>query len=228
MFYYLGIDIGGEKNTWAIAIEEKGRELKLLENSLSLKNLYPPVSLTELISFVQIKRVLVLTIDAPLSFSLEIKGGLRRADKALREQLPKEAKNWVVSYHALMGIPIRSYLLAKALSPYCGAILETHPRANFYFLLPKTKKFLAFKYKKEGLNLSERQWLAEFIEREVQIKLKEELFLYEGLVDAFFSALCALFFIKAPEKLHFLAQDKNLEGFGPFVVLNKRVIHNTT
>lgn len=221
MFYYLGIDIGGKNNTWALSCKSINPKKAIIEGELSIKETPQSVSPFELINFVQQRKVLITAIDAPLSFSLNNPSGLREADKVLKKMLPKEAKKWVLSYHSLMGIPLRGYFLAKAISPYCGAIIETHPRANFYFILPENRKQLAFKYKKEGLQPSEIKWLVEFLEKLFNLKIPEILFTHEGLIDALFCLLPAILYITNHQKLFFLPQENNLEGFGPFIVIRE-------
>ena len=221
MFYYLGIDIGGGANTWALALERHPSEkkLSLVSGELSLKDKPSPVSLQEICEFLFKRRVLVTALDAPLSFSLALEKGLRRSDQALRELLPSKAKSWVLSYHGLMGIPLRAYLLAKSISPYCGTILETHPRASLYFLLPNAKREIAFKYKKEGLSEAEILWLRDFLRELFSLDAPLDLLKRDGVLDALICALTAYLYQKAPEKLFFLPQEEDLEGFGPFVVI---------
>jgi len=219
MFYCLGIDLGGEEKTFALALKEKEGRLSL-ERALSLKEEpFKGVSLKEILDFVIKERVLVTAIDAPLSFSPFIEKGYRKADLVLRELLPGKKKSWVLSYHALMGIPLRGFLLARGLSPYCGAILETHPRASLYFLLPEPQKALSEKYKKGGLEKEEALFLEEFFKEKFGLAVPFSLFEKDDLVDALLCALTGYFYLKNPEKLHFLPQEEGLSGFGPFVVL---------
>lgn len=219
MFYYLGIDLGGEERTYALALKEKEGRL-FLERALSFKEEpFKGVSLKEILDFVMKERVLVTAIDAPLSFSLYNEKGYRKADRALRELLPGKKKSWVLSYHALMGIPLRGFLLAKALSPYCGAIFETHPRASLYFLLPEPQKALSEKYKKESLEKDEALFLEAFFKEKFGLAVPSSLFEKDDLVDALLCALTGYLYFKAPERLYFLPQEEGLSGFGPFVVI---------
>ncbi len=223
MFYFLGIDIAGSNNTWVVALGFSKDENTLIPvEALSLKNFSfpePLLELEEVVKFSLKNRVIGAGIDAPLSFSLiEDKKGFRTADKFLKSILPPRAKNWVVSYNALMAVPLRGLLLARKLSPFCGTIIETHPRASFYFCLPEQYKFLAFKYKKSSL-LHEEKILIINIFKKFGIKKFKENLLVEGIIDAIFCALAVYFFHRAPEKLLFLPDTPSAEGYGPFVII---------
>lgn len=223
MFYCLGVDLGGGSKTYAIALREEKNKGLILEKVLSLKDKTPRSSTCEeIIEFVRKKRVLVTAIDAPLSFSLTLEKGLRSSDLALKALLPKENRKWVLSYHALMGIPLRGLLLAEKLSPYCGTIIETHPRASLYFSLSREKKYLADKYKKEALKEGEIQYLKKFFEELFSIEIENFFFYNSDLLDALICALTGYLFLKTPEKLIFLPQDEvDLIGFGPFVIIGE-------
>lgn len=220
MFYYLGVDLGGGNNTWAIAIREEEKGLAV-ERTLSLKNKNPEAcSFEEIFEFVRNYTVLATAIDAPLSYSLTLKKGLRSSDLALKALLPKEYRNWVLSYHALMGIPLRGFLFAEKLSPYCGAIIETHPRASFYFILPEEKKYLAYKYKKSSLDEKEIEYLKFLFKEFFSLALFAFHFNIIDLFDAILCALTAYLYMKMPEKLVFLPKkEKDLTGYGPFVII---------
>ncbi|MEZ0343263.1 MAG: DUF429 domain-containing protein [Caldimicrobium sp.] len=220
MFYYLGVDLGGGSNTWAVALKEEEKVL-FVEKALSLKGENPePCSFEEIFEFARKHSVLVSAIDAPLSYSLTLKKGLRSADLALKGLLPKEYRNWVLSYHALMGIPLRGLLFAQKLSPYCGAIIETHPRASFYFLLPEEKKYLSYKYKKSSLDEGEIEYLKFLFKEFFSLKLLSSHFHKADLLDAILCALTAYLYLKMPEKLLFLPKkEKDLTGYGPFVII---------
>ena len=196
-----------------------------MERALSLKKDAPEAcSVEEIFEFVRNNAVLGIAIDAPLSYSLTLKKGLRSADFALKELLPKGYRNWVLSYHALMGIPLRGFLLAQRLSPYCGAILETHPRASLYLILPEEKKDLAYKYKKERLNKGDFEYLASFFKECFSLELLENHLYSPDLFDALLCALAAYLYLKMPEKLLFLPmEEKDLTGYGPFVVIGPSV-----
>ena len=188
-----------------------------------MKNLSSPEPVKEIkdvIKFCLNYKVLGVGIDAPLSFSLfEDRRGLRSSDRILKEMLPKKAKNWVVSYHTLMAVPLRALLLAEKLSPFCGTILETHPRACFYFSLAEEYKPLAFKYKKENLIAEEVGFILKMFEERFRLKglIKESV--VEGVIDAIFCGLAVYFFHRFPEKLKFLPSEPSATGFGPFVII---------
>lgn len=223
MFYYLGVDLGGGSKTFAVALKEKNEKGLFLEKALSLKNNIPRTSsLEEIAEFVRGNRVLVTAIDAPLSYSLSLERGFRSSDRALKALLPRESKKWVLSYHALMGIPLRGLLLAQKLSPYCGTIIETHPRASFFFLLSEEKRYLAHKYKKEILKENEREYLKNLFKELFSLEFEEEIFHKADLFDAILCAITGYLFLKSPENLIFLPQEeKDLIGFGPFVIIGR-------
>ncbi|AEH22472.1 hypothetical protein TOPB45_0366 [Thermodesulfobacterium geofontis OPF15] len=221
MFYFLGIDIAGSKNTWVIALKNEDKILKLCP-LLSLETPSFPSYIEDfslIINFCKKNKVLAVSIDAPLSFSFKDKKGLRISDKALKELLPKKARSWVVSYHTLMAVPIRALLLSEALSPFCGTIIETHPRASFYFCLPENKKELAFIYKK-SLPEDEKNFLIEWLKEKFNLSIDFEFNLTEGILDAIMCALACYFYHRMPEKLIFLPGEEALKGFGPFVVIS--------
>lgn len=221
MFYFLGIDLAGSKNTWAVSLKKKNSFL-FLTKTLSLGSFNQVKSITnlsEIVSFCKKNRVLSVAIDAPLSFSLFNTTGMRLSDKKLKEMLPPKAKNWVVSYHTLMGIPIRALLLAEEISPYCGTIIETHPRSCLYFNLPEERKYLAFEYKKRILKKEEKEFLLEFFFQKFNLKISSYFSFTEGIIDAIFCALVAGYYFLYPEKLFFLPSEEGLKGFGPFVLL---------
>jgi len=219
MFRYLGIDIGGKSNTWAVAITGNKKGVQV-ERALSLKSFEKPAStsLAEIEHFVKNNRVLICAVDAPLSFSLDNETGLRTADRALRHFLPKKARNWVVSFNSLMGIPIRAKLLAEAVSPYT-CLIETHPRASLLFTLPEDKKEIAFTYK-TALKEPEEMVIKTILSR-LRVSQLRDIKLNEGVIDALFCAVTAWFYAYSPEKLIFLPPEKQRTvGFGPFVIIS--------
>ncbi|MCS7149727.1 MAG: DUF429 domain-containing protein [Caldimicrobium sp.] len=224
MFYFLGIDIGGGDNTWVVVLVEDPTEKGKL--SLSLNHFEGEsagrVSLKDIILFVRSHKVLTVTMDTPLSFSLGLKKGWRKGDLALKDLLPKEAKRWVLSYNALMGIPIRGYLLAQALSPYCGTILESHPRASLHMILPEDKKYLSHKYKREHLQESECLFLKGFFAEIFGLDIALELLTNSGFIDALLCAVTGFYLCREPEKLIFLPPEEEALGFGPFVIFKEK------
>ncbi|HEA83898.1 MAG TPA: DUF429 domain-containing protein [Thermodesulfobacterium geofontis] len=220
MFYFLGIDIAGSKNTWVVALKSKKDFLELCP-LLSLDFPSDPSSIEDfspIINFCQKNKVLAVAFDAPLSFSLKDKSGFRVSDKALKELLPEKAKSWVVSYHTLMAVPIRALLLSELLSPFCGTIIETHPRASLYFCLPENKKVLSFTYKK-NFSEEDKNFLSNWIKTKFNLIINFSVKLTEGILDAIMCALAGYFYHKMPEKLIFLPTNDNSRGFGPFVVI---------
>jgi len=118
-----------------------------------------------------------------------------------------------------MAVPIRALLLSEALSPFCGTIIETHPRASFYFCLPENKKELAFIYKK-SLPEDEKDFLIRWLKEKFNLSIDFEFNLTEGILDAIMCALACYFYHRIPEKLIFLPGEEALKGFGPFVVIS--------
>ncbi len=219
MFYFLGVDLGGSSKTYALALKEERKKVKLIKALSLTEKKIKALSLKEIEIFTKENRVLGCAIDAPLSFSPSIEKGLRKSDQSLRSLLPKKAQGWVLSYHTLMGIPIRGYLLAQNLSPFCGALLKTHPRASFYFLLPEEKRAITFKYKKEALTLEEKTFLSELFSSQFSLEVPLPIFEHPDSLDALICALTVYFYFKNPEKLLFLPQEEELQGFGPFVII---------
>ncbi len=224
MFYYLGIDIAGKRNTWAVALRFDGDRL-ILSEELSLKIPSQPrcSELKEVLKFCQENKVLGCSIDAPLSFSISIEDGLRKSDKKLKELLSRihpQATRWVVSYNTLMAVPLRGFLLAEAINPYCGTIVETHPRASLLFCLSEESRHLAIDYKKEPKAVSKYEKdFKRLFESGFRIRLPKGLKLNDGVIDAIVCGFTAFLFARAPESLEFLPSESQLRGFGPFVVI---------
>jgi predicted nuclease with RNAse H fold len=82
--------------------------------------------------------------------SLGDESGMRAQDLALRAALPPKARPWVGSFNSMMAIPIRGVLLAQALAPLVGTVLETHPRASLWFSLGEARGEEVFAYKPRG------------------------------------------------------------------------------
>jgi len=221
MFYFLGIDIAGSKNTWVVALKSKNNLLELCP-LFSLDSPQNPSYIKNLLSIVEFckkEKVLAVAIDAPLSFSLKNDKGFRTSDQALKKLLPKKARSWVVSYHTLMAVPIRALLLSEVLSPLCGTIIESHPRASLYFCLPENKKEISFTYKKR-FPAEEENFLTNWLKEKFQLIINFKLKFTEGILDAIMCALAAYFYHRIPEKLIFLPSEENLKGFGPFVIIS--------
>ncbi len=221
MVYFLGIDIAGSKNTWIVVLKSE-KDLLELCPLLSLENPFNPNYIEDfslIIDFCKKYKVLGVAFDAPLSFSLQNKRGFRTSDKTLKNLLPPKAKSWVVSYHTLMAVPIRALLLGEALSPFCGTIIETHPRANLYFCLPESKKELSFTYKKK-ISKQEEKFLIQWLKEKFNLIINFNFKLTEGVLDAIMCALACYFYHRIPEKLIFLPMEDTHKGFGPFVVMS--------
>lgn len=138
---YVGIDIAGSANTWVAGLERSGSRLALDQ---------PPrkASLLELVQLAEQRDVIAVAIDAQLSMALSDENGFRSSDYELRALLPSDCRTWVASLNSLMAVPIRARLLADALSPSVGTIIETHPRASLYFASDSRLDVAVRRYKK--------------------------------------------------------------------------------
>ncbi len=214
--YFLGVDIAGERGSRAVALPRQGRSSLLIPEARSLESL---------VSFCEEYLVAAVAIDAPLTFGLRDEKGFREADLRLRSLLPPKARSWVVSYHGLQAVPIRGKILAEALSPLVGTVLETHPRASLYFLLPEALKPLVFLYKpRRGIPETQRREacarILEYLSKKFHLRA-EELTPEDGLLDALVCALTARVFHQELENLLFLSRKaRGVYGRGPFVVFS--------
>ncbi len=220
---FIGVDLAGENNTWAVVLRKEGERL-FLEPALSLPEAHP-VELFEIVRFSVENPVLGVAIDAPLTFGWRDRRGFRESDRRLRTLLKEKggSPGWVVSYHVLRAVPVRGHVLAEALAPLVGTLLETHPRASLFWILPPEKRTLVRSYKNPGIPERKR--------REAQKALWRYLCethhlagpgppeVNDGLVDALVCALTVFFFHHHPERLLFLPREPGAHGRGPFVVM---------
>jgi predicted nuclease with RNAse H fold len=211
---YMGVDVGGKGNTWACALSERSstgqRELFVFFGPKK-------ATLEELVKLCWGWRVVACAIDAPLSYSLEEESGLRRCDQALRELLPPECRNWVMSLHSLMAAPIRGLRLAEALAPAVGTIVETHPRASLLFALPGLQQAVC-RYKRADRAACAQLWQAWAATFAIRGLL--EVLPHDGALDALVCATVAWLYHRRPEVLVSFAQGGfGTRGFGPLVVV---------
>ena len=123
---FVGVDVAGEKRTWVAALRLVGGSLELVEEP-------KPMSLEAIVRLCEEQEAIAVALDAPLTAALTDKNGRRSADEELASLLPHGSHQWVMSANSMMAVPFRGQLLAEALSPIVGTILETHPRACLFF-----------------------------------------------------------------------------------------------
>jgi len=121
-FWFLGIDVAGAKNTWAVGLRREG-DGAVVEWGPARR------TLQDIVNWARAHRVLAAAIDAQLTAALTNENGFRPCDLAMRQRLasPKHV-TWVASFNSLMAVPVRGRVLAEALAPFVGTMLETHPR----------------------------------------------------------------------------------------------------
>lgn len=120
-----------------------------------------------------------------------------------------------------MAVPIRGRLLADALSPVVGTILETHPRASLYFGLGRGEPIAtAIRNYKKGPNTAEHiKTLWEAWSNRFRIT-SNEMPRTDGALDAVVCATVAYLYHHQPDKLLRLRhQIPEKTGRGPFYVL---------
>lgn len=122
---FVGVDVAGEKRTWVATLRLSGESLELAEEP-------KPMSLEPIVHLCEEQEAVAVALDAPLTAALTDKHGRRSADEELASLLPP-ACQWVMAANSMMAVPFRGQLLAEALSPVVGTILETHPRACLFF-----------------------------------------------------------------------------------------------
>jgi predicted nuclease with RNAse H fold len=112
MHHYLGVDIGGQNNTWmAATTEEKGKK-----PAVQIRRATPQEIVTEC----QSENAMALAIDAQLTFSISRENGFRAGDEELRGMLPPGVREIVVSYNSLMAVPLRETpILAPRILMFC-------------------------------------------------------------------------------------------------------------
>ncbi len=212
---FVGVDVAGEENTWAVVLSGDLTVLPVLSLSEGRS-----VTLYEIVKFFEENTALAVAIDAPLTFGLMDEGGFRESDRVLREILKMKGgnPNWVVSYHVLQAVPVRGLTLAEALSPLVGTLIETHPRASLFLSLPKELKTLVQLYKRDENSL---RTIWRFLVERWQLRTeKVPRFVSDGIVDALVCAITAYLYHKKPEELLFLPPTKGARGRGPFVVIS--------
>ncbi len=208
--YYLGVDIAGEANTWVAALVPSDGVLEIAFAPKALNS-------QELIDLVAEKKPTAVAIDGQLSLAFSEANGFRSSDRELRRLLPPDCRTWVASANSLMCVPVRARLLADALSPLVGTILETHPRANLYLELGADSLADIKEYKRSSdacRRLTSRWCDSNRIRRPDNIDC-------DGALDALVCATVAHCFHHAPDRLRLLQHNAaDRQGRGPFVVFD--------
>jgi predicted nuclease with RNAse H fold len=210
--YYLGVDIAGEANTWVAALIPSDGDLEIALAPRAMNS-------QELLDLVAREEPTAVAIDGQLSLAFSEANGFRSGDFELRALLPPDCRTWVASANSLMCVPVRARLLADALSPLVGTILETHPRANLYLELGAESLADIKEYKRSSDAC--RRLTSRWCESN-RIRRPEE-FDCDGALDAVVCATLAHSFHHAPHRLRLLqhtAADR--QGRGPFVVFDSR------
>jgi len=209
---YVGVDIAGASDTWATALTPNANGLEIVFGP----KLTPLTFLTE---FATENEVVAVAIDAPLTAALTDETGFRSSDRELRELLPADCRDWVASANSLMAVPSRGRLLADALAPLVGTLLETHPRACLLLHLGEDSKSDVKGYKgkapnKECLSILVRRWTEDFgIHGGVAAGS-------DGALDALVCATVSYCFHSRPDHLRRLRHDAAaVTGRGPFYVV---------
>jgi len=211
---YLGVDIAGKDNTWMAALSPNNRRLEVVAQPHR-------ATLKEILTYCEENNVIAVAIDAQLTAALSDESGFRTSDHELRKLLPADCRNWVASINSLMAVPVRGRLLAEALSPIVGTLLETHPRACLLFGLSRSAGTAVRTYKandpssKENVAKLIQDWCNRF-----HIITSDEVPIDHNALDSLVCATIPYLYHQMPEKLLKLkheAEDKT--GRGPFYVV---------
>jgi hypothetical protein len=210
--HFVGVDIAGAENTWAVGLAPASRGLQVTFG--------PKLATAEhLMAIVNVQGVTAIAIDGQLSLALSDANGFRSSDMELRSLLPADCRTWVASANSLMAVPLRARLLADAVAPAVGTILETHPRACLALHLGAEHLEDVKEYKRSPAAVQRLLgcWVEEFGVHGGVVTPTD------GALDALVCATAAFLYHTAPERLRLLrhtAQDR--QGRGPFVVLEAR------
>lgn len=210
--HFVGVDIAGAENTWACGVAPSHRGLQI---TFGPKLVTPDI----LMNVVSSQGATAIAIDGQLSLALSDANGFRSSDMELRALLPADCRTWVASAHSLMAVPLRARLLADAVAPSVGTILETHPRACLALRLGAACLDDVRQYKRspEAVGRLLDLWVKEFsLHGGVAVST-------DGALDALVCATVAFSYHAAPSGLRLLRHDApDRQGRGPFVVLDGR------
>lgn len=178
-------------------------------------------SLKDILTYCEENDVVAVAIDAQLTVALSDENGFRTSDHKLRELLPSDCRNWVASFNSLMAVPVRGRMLAEALSPVVGTLLETHPRACLLLGLDKSVSMAVRHYKRR--DQSSEEYVAKLVQlwcNYFHITPSDEVPILDGALDSLVCATVAYLYHHLPEKLLRLRNEaKDKAGRGPFYVV---------
>ncbi len=217
--WYLGIDVAGASNTWAVGLRrEAGGATVGWGPALR--------SLTDIVDWARSNNVLAVAIDAPLTASITDESGFRPCDLAMRDALSTAAlKTWVASLNSLMAVPVRGQMLAEALAPYVGTILETHPRYALWAVLDgmaadELASYKATREPSDAVRTLSAEWMLRF-----GVRPPNEIAI-EGALDAVVAATVGMLYHRNPEQLEWPTDPSvvkaDVRGIGRFTVPDRR------
>lgn len=208
--WYLGVDVAGANNTWCVGLRRtpSGAELEWGPHKRSL---------ADVVEWARSRRVLAVAIDAQLTASLSDENGFRDCDREMRAHLPAEVVTWVTSFNSLMAVPVRGRMLAEAISPFVGTVVETHPRFALWSVLGEPFDDDVRRYKHRDAPEGATARLAAAWSRSVGVIPPSDI-VDEGALDAFVAATVAMLYHREPEGLYWPTSPRgDIRGSGPFV-----------
>jgi predicted nuclease with RNAse H fold len=210
---FLGVDIGGQENTWLAAIEER--------NGCPFRVFSKRASLVEVVEVCRECAVHAIAIDAQLTLSPTCESGFRPSDLRLREVLPRAYRHRVASYNSLPAVPVRGGVLASAISPFVVTVLETHPTCCLILACPNTGEFAAAvsRYDREACHTLWAAWASEY----GLPAIPEGGLDHDGQLDSLVAATVAWLYHRRPELVERLpVGSSDTRGRGPFVMVKPR------
>lgn len=214
---FLGVDVAGQNNTWIAGIRSLSGVL--------IVNVQPRLeTLQNIRQLCENENVVAAAIDAQLSLSILNESGFRKSDYQLRELLiPIGCQNWVASINSLMTVPVRGQLLAGALRPIVGTILETHPRVDLYFGLGEKALPWIKAYKSSKQTGSEVKSIWDLWSERFSIHW-DGVPETDGALDALVCATIAYLYHHQPDQLIKLRNtSEGTQEYGPFYVIDNKM-----
>lgn len=217
---YLGVDVAGAENTWVAALARTASGARVAWGPRQ-------TTLRAVVDFAEARDVGAVAIDAQLTTGLSEERGFRASDEALRRLLPPSARSWVASFNSLMAVPVRGQMLAHALGPSVGTIIETHPRACLHFAFEGRLDAEIAAYKHGNAATAHARAIALAWAEEFGITA-DLIPPADGAVDAVVCATVAMLYHVAPERLLRLRDSgPDRRGQGPFWVVKPRAQLNS-